>query len=90
MERSGAFVPTRLTVRISSHRNVDRRLLAPVDGCPLSWAAMSDVTLILSSIETGDQSFAEHLLLLVHDELRKLAAAKAVPADSWPRRASFG
>lgn len=37
---------------------------------------MSDVTRILSEIETGDSSAAEHLLPLVYDELRKLAAAK--------------
>src|SRR6185295_6352448 len=37
---------------------------------------MSDVTLILSQIESGDPSAAEKLLPLVYDELRKLAAAK--------------
>ena len=37
---------------------------------------MSDVTRILSEIETGDSSAAEYLLPLVYDELRKLAAAK--------------
>lgn len=37
---------------------------------------MSDVTRILSQIETGDLSAAEQLLPLVYDELRKLAAAK--------------
>jgi len=37
---------------------------------------MSDVTRILSQIESGDSSAAEHLLPLVYDELRKLAAAK--------------
>jgi RNA polymerase sigma factor (TIGR02999 family) len=38
--------------------------------------AMSDVTRILSQIESGDPSAAEQLLPLVYDELRKLAAAK--------------
>jgi len=38
--------------------------------------AMSDVTHILSQIESGDPSAAEQLLPLVYDELRKLAAAK--------------
>lgn len=38
--------------------------------------AMSDVTLILSQIESGDPAAAEQLLPLVYDELRKLAAAK--------------
>jgi len=37
---------------------------------------MSDVTRILSKIESGDPSAAEHLLPLVYDELRKLAAAR--------------
>ncbi|HVC92615.1 MAG TPA: ECF-type sigma factor [Pirellulales bacterium] len=37
---------------------------------------MSDVTQILSQIESGDPSAAEHLLPLVYDELRKLAAAR--------------
>lgn len=37
---------------------------------------MSDVTQILSKIESGDPSAAEKLLPLVYDELRKLAAAR--------------
>jgi RNA polymerase sigma factor (TIGR02999 family) len=37
---------------------------------------MSDVTRILSQIETGDASAAEELLPLVYDELRKLAARR--------------
>jgi RNA polymerase sigma factor (TIGR02999 family) len=37
---------------------------------------MSDVTRILSQIESGDPSAAELLLPLVYDELRKLAAAR--------------
>jgi RNA polymerase sigma factor (TIGR02999 family) len=40
-----------------------------------NWA-MSDVTRLLSSIESGDPSAAEQLLPLVYDELRKLAAAR--------------
>jgi RNA polymerase sigma factor (TIGR02999 family) len=36
----------------------------------------SDVTQILSQIESGDPSAAEKLLPLVYDELRKLAAAR--------------
>ena len=38
---------------------------------------MSDVTLILSKIESGDPSAAECLLPLVYEELRKLAARLA-------------
>ncbi|MBM4088532.1 MAG: RNA polymerase subunit sigma [Planctomycetes bacterium] len=37
---------------------------------------MSDVTRILSQIESGDPSAADQLLPLVYEELRKLAAAK--------------
>jgi RNA polymerase sigma factor (TIGR02999 family) len=37
---------------------------------------MTDVTQILSRIESGDLNAAEQLLPLVYDELRKLAAAK--------------
>jgi len=37
---------------------------------------MSDVTRILSQIESGDPSAQEQLLPLVYDELRKLAAAR--------------
>ncbi len=37
---------------------------------------MSDVTQILSQIESGDAQAAEKLLPLVYDELRKLAAVK--------------
>jgi RNA polymerase sigma factor (TIGR02999 family) len=37
---------------------------------------MTDVTRILSQIESGDPSAAEQLLPLVYQELRKLAAAK--------------
>jgi RNA polymerase sigma factor (TIGR02999 family) len=37
---------------------------------------MSDVTRILSRIESGDRAAAEELLPLVYDELRRLAAQK--------------
>ena len=39
---------------------------------------MSDVTLILEQIESGDPTAAAELLPLVYDELRKLAAARLV------------
>jgi RNA polymerase sigma factor (TIGR02999 family) len=39
-------------------------------------ARMSEVTRILSAIEQGDPHAAEHLLPLVYEELRKLAASK--------------
>src|SRR5215510_15742027 len=37
---------------------------------------MSDVTQILSRIESGDPTASEQLLPLVYDELRKLAAVR--------------
>ena len=37
---------------------------------------MSEVTRILSQIESGDPQAAEQLLPLMYDELRKLAAAR--------------
>jgi RNA polymerase sigma factor (TIGR02999 family) len=37
---------------------------------------MSEVTRVLSQVESGDPAAAEQLLSLVYDELRKLAAAK--------------
>lgn len=43
---------------------------------------MSDVTRILTRLESGDSAAAEELLPLVYDELRKLAAAKL--ADEQP------
>jgi RNA polymerase sigma factor (TIGR02999 family) len=53
-------------------------ILHGVDTAPARLVAlpMSDVTGILSKIESGDPSAAEQLLPLVYDELRKLAAAK--------------
>jgi RNA polymerase sigma factor (TIGR02999 family) len=47
---------------------------------------MTDVTRILSQIESGDPTAAEQLLPLVYDELRKLAAAKLAhekPGQTW-------
>jgi len=40
--------------------------------------SMTDVTQILSQIESGDPSAADQLLPLVYEELRNLAAAKLV------------
>ena len=37
---------------------------------------MTDVTQILSQVESGDSNAAQQLLPLVYDELRKLAAQK--------------
>src|SRR5436190_5663228 len=49
---------------------------------------MSDVTRILSQIDTGDPAAAEQLLPLVYDELRKLAGVKLAqekPGQTLPR-----
>ena len=43
---------------------------------------MSDLTRILSQIESGNPSASEQLLPLVYDELRKLAAAKLARESS--------
>ena len=43
---------------------------------PVAGAAVSEITRILSAIEEGDPHAADHLLPLVYDELRRLAAAK--------------
>lgn len=50
----------------------DRRdTLAGFPGDP-----MSDATLMLAAIQTGDSKAADELLVLVYDELRRLAASK--------------
>ena len=49
---------------------------------------MNDVTQILRQIEAGDPSPAEHLLPLIYEELRKLAAQKL--AQEKPRPDSAG
>jgi ECF sigma factor len=38
---------------------------------------MNDITRVLHSMAQGDPHTAEELLLLVYDEMRKLAAAKS-------------
>src|SRR5262249_45121104 len=45
-----------------------------------SVSPMNEVTRILSAIEHGDSLAAEHLLPLVYDELRRLAAQRLAPA----------
>src|SRR5262245_21544202 len=54
----------------------DNRCLWQVHRGPAILIGMSDVTRILSQIESGDPKAAERLLPLVYNELRKLAAAK--------------
>ena len=43
---------------------------------PRNLHPVSEITLVLQSLEKGDQKAAERLLPLVYDELRKLAASK--------------
>src|SRR5262249_38957320 len=45
-------------------------------GWPTASVSMTDVTRILSNIESGDPRAAEDLLPLVYDELRRLAAQR--------------
>src|SRR6187431_2278779 len=52
------------------------RVAVLVEGRGVIIGVMSDVTQILSQIESGDPSVAEQLLPLVYDELRRMAAAK--------------
>jgi len=47
-----------------------------LDDPPDALSSQGDVTQILSNIERGDQLAAEHLLPLVYDELRQLAARR--------------
>ena len=51
-------------------------MLIAIDAAALHNKVMSDITRILSQIESGDPSAAEQLLPLVYDELRKLASVR--------------
>ena len=51
---------------------------------------MTDVTQILSQIESGDPSAAEQLLPLVYEELRKLAAAKLAHENPGQTLPAYG
>jgi ECF sigma factor len=59
--------------RLTAHWILPTRM---ADGRRGIIGVMTDVTQILSLIESGDPSAAEQLLPLVYEELRKLAAAK--------------
>ena len=58
-----------------SRRGSILQSVSAAPGAPAQSARMSDVTRILSQIESGDPSAAEQLLPLVYAELRRLAAA---------------
>ena len=62
-------------------RNVDSYGVLPDKKVPLSLLeggsdGMNDATVMLAAIEEGDHAAAEKLLVLVYDELRRLAASK--------------
>ena len=59
--------------RLTAHWFPPAKIVESRDGII---GVMTDVTQILSQIESGDPSAAEQLLPLVYQELRKLAAAK--------------
>ena len=67
----------RLTLCFENGEDADgaRPALAPSSG-KLQPAQMSDATVMLAAIETGDSKAAEQLLVLVYDELRRLATSK--------------
>src|SRR5258708_7547662 len=58
------------------------RLSIDAPTTPSSFCCMSDVTRILSQIESGDPAAAETLLPLVYEELRRLAAARLAAEPS--------
>jgi RNA polymerase sigma factor (TIGR02999 family) len=66
-----------LTIRSESGENAVEARPAP-EQCSekLRPDQMSDATVMLAAIETGDSKAAEQLLVLVYDELRRLAASK--------------
>src|SRR5579859_5194952 len=53
---------------------------------------VSDATVMLAAMERGDPNAAEELLVLVYDELRRIAAAKMAheaPGQTLNRRRSY-
>jgi RNA polymerase sigma factor (TIGR02999 family) len=66
-----------LTLRLENGENANGARLAPARCAEeLQPDQMSDATVMLAAIETGDAKAAEQLLVLVYDELRRLAASK--------------
>jgi RNA polymerase sigma factor (TIGR02999 family) len=66
-----------LTLRFENGENANRAGPAPARCSEeLEPDHMSDATVMLAAIETGDAKAAEQLLVLVYDELRRLAASK--------------
>jgi amidase len=66
------------------------RFSAIIDTSIMGARSVSNVTQILSQIESGDPKAAEQLLPLVYDELRKLAAAKLGWRETGPDAAGDG
>src|SRR3954469_18675550 len=70
-------VPRRRVLPFEKGADVDG--VRPVDTIALRRSkagSMSDATVMLTAIETGDSKAAEQLLVLVYEELRRLAASK--------------
>ena len=66
-----------LTLRFENGENANDARPAPARCSEeLQPDQMSDATVMLAAIETGDSKAAEQLLVLVYDELRRLAASK--------------
>jgi RNA polymerase sigma factor (TIGR02999 family) len=66
-----------LTLEIDQLQNPNGVNMVTGVCCPRRQAKnMSDATVMLAAIEAGDSEAAEHLLGLVYDELRRLAASK--------------
>src|SRR5580765_4378816 len=64
-------------VELNPHQNpVGARNVDELYSTPRLMDNMSDATVMLAAIEAGDPKAAEQLLVLVYDELRRVAASK--------------
>jgi RNA polymerase sigma factor (TIGR02999 family) len=67
-------VRSELSVVLQNTRGAER--LIELHSGQLEVGTMGDATVMLAAIEAGDSKAAEELLVLVYDELRRLAASK--------------
>jgi RNA polymerase sigma factor (TIGR02999 family) len=79
-EQAGGW-PTSIMIEVTGLRSGDDRLHREMDegrgyACTMHIRMTSDVTQILSAIDSGDPQAAAELLPLVYQELRKLADAR--------------
>jgi RNA polymerase sigma factor (TIGR02999 family) len=66
-----------LTLRLESRENpIEARRIAELSSASFRSGTMSDATVMMAAIKAGDSKAAEDLLVLVYDELRRLAASK--------------